>query len=148
MGQMTTLIAFLLVLVPGAFPQQSTLQTPEDAYTSRDLIAWSQLQKPQQAPQPFPARNPSVPQPGQPQDQQAKVPADPQNQQEPAQSYAGEIIKNGNRFVLQMQDSAIYQLEADEVLEVYENHRVRVVGNVRPHVKSIRVLRIRIEPSS
>jgi hypothetical protein len=145
MGRMTTLIAFLLLLTSGAFPQQSTLQTPEEAYTSRDLIAWSQLQKPQPAPQPLPARNPSVPQPEQPQDQQAKLPADPDKQQEPAQSYAGEIIKNGNGFVLQMQDSA-YQLEADEVLEVYANHRVRVVGNVRPHVKSIRVLKI--EPSS
>lgn len=142
MGRMTTLIAFLLVLAPGAFPQQSTLQSPEDAYTSRDLIAWSQLQKPQPAPQPLPARNPSVPQPEQPQDQQAKLPADPHNQQEPAQSYAGEIIKNGSGFVLQMQDSATYQLEADEVLEVYENQRVRVVGNVRPHVRSIRVLKI------
>jgi hypothetical protein len=70
------------------------------------------------------------------------LPADPHNQQEPAQSYAGEIIKNGSGFVLQMQDSATYQLEADEVLEVYENQRVRVVGNVRPHLKSIRVLKI------
>jgi len=146
MGRMTTLIALLLLLAPGAFPQQSTLQTPEDAYTSRDLIAWSQLQKPQPAPQPLPARNPSVPQPEQPQDQQSKSPADPQNQQEPAQSYAGEIIKNGNGFVLQLQDRATYQLEADEALEVYANHRVRVVGNVRPHLKAIRVLKI--EPSS
>ena len=142
MGRMTMLIAFLLVLAPGAFPQQSTLQTPEDAYTSRDLIGWSQLQKPQPAPQPLPARNPSVPQPEQPQDQQAKLPADPHNQQEPAQSYAGEIMKNGSGFVLQMQDRATYQLEADEVLEVYENQRVRVVGNVRPQVRSIRVLKI------
>jgi hypothetical protein len=146
MGRMTTLIAVLLLLAPGAFPQQqSTLQTPEDAYTSRDLIAWSQLQKPQPAPQPLPPRNPSVPQPEQPQDQQAKLPADPQNQQEPAQSYAGEIIKNGNGFVLQLQGSATYQIEADEAIEVYANHRVRVVGNVRPHVRSIRVLKI--EPS-
>jgi hypothetical protein len=147
MDRMTSLIAFLLLLAPGAFPQQSTLQTPEDAYTSRDLIAWSQLQKPQPTtPQPLPPRNPSVPQPEQPQDQQAKLPADPQSQQEPAQSYAGQIIKNGNRFVLQMQDSTTYQLDADEVLDVYENHSVKVVGNVRPHVKSIRVLKI--EPSS
>jgi len=146
MGRMTTLIAFLLMLAPGAFPQQSTLRTPEDAYTSRDLIAWSQLQKPQPTPQPLPPQNPSVPQPEQPQDQQAKLPADPQSQQEPAQSYAGEIIKNGNRFVLQVQDSTTYQLEAYEALEVYENHIVKVVGNVRPRLRSIRVLKI--EPSS
>lgn len=146
MGRLTMLIAFLLVLVSEAFSQQSTLQTPEDAYTSRELIAWSQLQKPQPTPQPLPPPNPSVPQPEQPQDQKAKLPADPQRQQEPAQSYAGAIIKNGNRFVLQTQGSTTYQLEADEVLDVYENQSVKVVGNVRPHVKSIRVLKI--EPSS
>lgn len=146
MGRMTTLIAFLWVLAPGAFPQQSTLQTPEDAYTSRDLIAWSQLQKAQPTPQPLPPRNTPIPQPEQPQDQQAKLPADPQNQQEPAQSYAGEIIKNGNGFVLQMQDSTRYQLDADEVLEAYENHSVRVVGNVGRQGRSIRVLKI--EPFS
>jgi hypothetical protein len=142
---MTTLIALLLLLAPGTFPQQSKPQTPEDAYTSRDLIAWSQLQTPQPTPQPLPPRNRSVPQPEQPQDQQAKLPADPQSQQEPAQSYAGEIIRNGNRFVLQMQDKTTYQLETDGVLEVYENHSVRVMGNLRPQVKSIRVLKI--EPS-
>jgi Protein of unknown function (DUF5818) len=147
MGRMTTLITFVLLpIVPAAFSQQPTLPTPEDAYTSRDLIAWSQLQKPQPTPQPLPPRNTTVPQPEQPQDQQAKLPGDPQSQQEPAQSYAGEIIRNGNRFVLQMQDSTTYQLEADDVLEVYQNHIVKVVGNVRPHVKSIRVLKI--EPSS
>jgi len=145
MGRMTTLIAFLLVLVPGVFAQQSSPQTPEDAYTSRDLIAWSQLQKPQPTPQPLPLRNPSVPQPEQPQDQQAKLPADPHSQQEPAESYAGEVIKNGNRFVLQMHDNTTYLLEADEVLDAYENHSVKVMGNVRPQVKSIRVLKI--EPS-
>ena len=146
MGRMTTLIAFLLLLAPGAFPQQSKPQTPEDAYTSRDLIAWSQLQTPQPTPQPLPPRDRSLPQPEQPPDQQAKLPADPQSQQEPAQSYAGEIIRDGNRFVLQMQDRRIYQLEADEALEAYENHSVKVVGNIHTQLKSIRVLKI--EPSS
>jgi hypothetical protein len=143
---MTTLIAFLLVLAPLAFPQQSTLQTPEDAYSSRDLIAWSQLQTPQPTPQPLPPRKPSVPQPEQPQDQQAKLPADPQSQQEPTQSYVGEVVKNGNRFVLRIQDGTTYQLEAGEVLEVYENHSVRVVGSARPRGNSIRILKI--EPFS
>src|SRR5246500_3142187 len=147
MNRTTTLLIFGVLLLPaGAMAQQRSSQTPEDAYTSRDLIAWSQLQKPQPTPQPLPPPNPSVPQPEQPPDQQAKLPADPQSQEEPTQSYAGEIIKNGNRFVLQMQDSTTYQLEANEVLRVYENRSVRVVGSVRPQIKSIRVLKI--EPFS
>ncbi len=40
----------------------------------------------------------------------------------------------------------MYQLDADEALEAYENHSVRVVGNIHPQLKSIRVLKI--EPSS
>ena len=98
MGRMTMLFWFcLLLFAPAAFPQQSNLQTPEDAYTSRDLIAWSQLQNPQPTPQPLPAREAPLPQPGQTQDQQVKLPGDPHTQQEPAQSYTGEIVKDGNR---------------------------------------------------
>ena len=143
MNRMTTPLTFcLLMIAPGAFPRQSAPQTPEDAYTSRELIAWSQLQTPQPTPQPLPPRAAPVPQPEQPQDQQAKLPADPQKQQEPAQSYAGEIIKDGNRYVLQMADNATYQLNANAILEIYANQNVKVVGNVDPNARSIRVLKV------
>jgi hypothetical protein len=78
-----------LALSPVALAQRPSPQTPEDAYTSRELIAWSQLQKPQPMPQPLPPRDAPVPQPEQPPDQQAKPPADPQKQQEPAISNTG-----------------------------------------------------------
>src|SRR3954451_9567974 len=35
------LAGVLFVIIPAAFAQQNTPQTPEDAYTSRELIAWS-----------------------------------------------------------------------------------------------------------
>lgn len=143
MNRMTPLLTLcLLVIAPEAFPQQSTPQTPEDAYTSRELIAWSQLQNPQPTPQPLPPRGTPIPQPEQPQDQQAKLPADPQNQQAPAQSYPGEIVKDGNRFVLLMGDNTTYQLDASGILDGYANQNVKVVGNVDPGAKSIRVLKI------
>jgi hypothetical protein len=140
---MTTLLTLcLLVIAPRAYSQQPTPQTPEDAYTSRELIAWSQLQNPQPTPQPLPPPDTQIPQPEQPQDQQAKLPANPQNQQEPAQSCAGEIIKDGNRYVLQTGDNTTYQLDANEILEIYANQNVKVVGNIDPHAKSIRVLKV------
>ncbi|MBZ5687279.1 MAG: hypothetical protein LAP86_19835 [Acidobacteriia bacterium] len=143
MNRMTTHLTFcLLMIAPGAFPQQSTPQTPEDAYTSRELIAWSQLQNPQPTPQPLPPRDAPVPQPEQPQDQHAKLPADPQKQQEPAQSYAGEVIKSGNQYVLQMGDNTKYQLNANGILGVYANQNVKVVGNIDPNARSIRVLKV------
>jgi hypothetical protein len=86
-----TILLFLtaVALTPVASAQSPNPQTPEDAYTSRELIAWSNLQKPQPMPQPLPDRDAPVPQPEQPPDQQAKPPADPQKQQEPAMSNSG-----------------------------------------------------------
>lgn len=83
----TRILILCLLLIPLAtLAQQSSPQTPEDAYTSRDLIAWSQLQMPQPAPQPLPQKEKQVPQPEQPQDQQPKSPSDPHVQQEPIRS--------------------------------------------------------------
>ena len=143
MGRMTTLLTlFLLGIAPVVFSQQSTLQTPEDAYTSRDLIAWSQLQKPRPTPQPIPSRDTQIPQPEQPRDQQARFPANPQNEQEPAQSYTGEIIKDGSWYLLRMAGSMTYPLESNEHLQPYENRNVSVVGNIGPLAKVIHVLSI------
>ena len=85
----TLLVPCLLLTSVVALAQQSSPQTPEDAYTSRDLIAWSQLQVPQPAPQPLPQKDQQVPQPEQPQDQRAKLPSDPHTEQEPIHSYDG-----------------------------------------------------------
>ena len=142
MGRMTMLFSFCwLLFAAAAFPQQSNLQTPEDAYTSRDLIAWSELQNPQPTPQPLPREAP-IPQLGQPQDQQARLPADPHNQQEPAQCYTGEIVKDGNRHLLKVEKGTTYQLDTDHDLQAYENQTVRVAGSLDPGAKSIQVLKI------
>jgi len=86
MSQAKLLGMALLAISSTALAQQPNPQTPEDAYTSRELIVWSQAQNPQPAPQPLPPRDPPIAQPEQPRDQQAKPPADPHRQQEPAQS--------------------------------------------------------------
>src|ERR1700758_2516558 len=93
MDRTTTLLIILgLVLLPsGVIAQQSSPQTPEDAYASRELIAWSQLQAPQPAPQPLPPKDKQVPQPEQPQDQQPTAPADPNNQQQPIPSQGANV---------------------------------------------------------
>jgi len=88
-----------LALAPVALAQRPGAQTPEDAYTSRDLIAWSQLQQPQPVPQPLPPRDAPVPQPQQPPDQQAKPPADSQKQQEPAISNTGKTIVSDSNAI-------------------------------------------------
>ena len=86
MARTTTLLSCLLLIPLAGLAQQSSPQTPEDAYTSRELIAWSQLQMPQPAPQPLPPKEKQVPQPEQPQDQQPQSPSDPHIEQEPIHS--------------------------------------------------------------
>lgn len=142
MGRMTTLLTLcLLMIVPRALPQQSAPQTPEDAYTSRELIAWSQLQQPQPTPQPLPPRDTPVPQPEAPPDQQPKLPANPQIQQQPTHSYIGKIIKDCDRYVLELADGASFQLDADD-LQQFENQNAKVVITLDPAANSVRIVTV------
>jgi hypothetical protein len=92
------LMSGLLLLATEAIAQQAFApQTPEDAYTSRQLIAWSQLQTPQPAPQPAPPKDKQIPQPQQPQEQEPTPPADPNSQQRPIQTCGGIHLQESNR---------------------------------------------------
>ena len=129
-----------------AFAQQSNPQTPEDAFTTRELIAWSQLQKPQPTPQPLPPVETPVPQPEQPRDQQAKPPADAHKQQEPAQWISGRVVKKGNKFLLQLPGNrnSGYQLDADGDLGRYEGRNVRIFGPLNTDLLTIHAVSIQL----
>jgi Protein of unknown function (DUF5818) len=130
-----------LVLCPvGAIAQQSPAQTPEDAFTSRELIAWSQLQTPQPAPQPLPPKDKQIPQPEQPQDQQPTPPDS--TQQQPIRSYTGIVLKDANQYLLVLADRAMYRLLASDDLREYENRKVTVSGAVSPDAQLIKVQKI------
>jgi outer membrane biosynthesis protein TonB len=139
MNRTTTCFAGLLLAVtPLAFgqePQLTTPQVPEDALATRQLIAWSRLQKPQPAPQPLPPRDTPIPQPDQQDqpDQQAKRPADPENQQVPVQSFTGKVASNST-----------YQLDAQGDVKQYENQDVKVIGNLDSSSNTIRVVKIEL----
>src|ERR1700726_1135908 len=68
------------------------------------LIAWSQLQKPQPVPQPLPPPDRPVAQPDQQPDRPEAQPANPQGQpQKPAeQTFTGTIVKDGSTYVLKV----------------------------------------------
>src|SRR5256885_17199113 len=104
MDRMTNFLASLVATaaVSCAFGQEPVLnqQTPEDAFQTRDLIAWSSLQKPQPAPQPLPPRDTPIPQPGEQPDQQAKGPGNSQTEPSPADSFTGKIVKDGAEYAL------------------------------------------------
>lgn len=139
----TKLLGILcFAIVSTGLAQQPNPQTPEDAFTTRDLIAWSQLQRPQPAPQPIPREN-QVPQP-EPRDQQAKSPADPHIQQEPAQSFTGKIVREGERYLLLLADNTNYQLEQDGSFMAYESRNVRVLGFLNTDNKTIRAVNVQV----
>ena len=148
MYRRTSILAGFVVLM-GAFTlaqegQLPTPQVPEDAMETRQLIAWSSLQKPQPAPQPMPDQNGQVPEPGQGQDQQAKPPADPHNDQAPAESFTGKVVKEEGKYILKAGSSAAYQLEAQDDLGQYENRTVRIVGSLNADHNTIRVIKIEL----
>ena len=147
MGRLTNLFAALFfVMVSCGFAQQpaNDHQTPEDAFETRPLIAWSSLQKPQPAPQPLPPRDTPVPQPDQPPDQQAKAPAESQTEQSPAQSFTGKIVKDGTEYVLRAASNNTYHLDQQGDLARYENQNVRVTGSLESGSNRIHVVKIEL----
>lgn len=142
MDRTTTLsLALPFLAALAILSQRSPAQTPEDAYSSRELIAWSQLQTPQPAPQPLPPPE-QIPQPEQPRDQQPKSPADPQNQQQPVHLLAGVILSDGNCFLLHQSDGNSYALDAGPELRSYANQTVKVLGIKSTSAPTIHVLTV------
>ncbi len=148
MGPKTNLllVGLLFAIAPLVVSQEPQLnrQTPEDAFGTRELIAWSNLQKPQPAPQPLPPRDTPVPQPEQPPDQQSKSPADPQSEQSPLQSFTGRIVKDGAEYVLKAASNTTYQIEEQGDVKPYENQNVRVTGNLDISTKKIHIVKIEL----
>jgi len=147
MYRTTILLAGLflaMVSITSAQDPPLNQQTPEDAFGTRQLIAWSSLQKPQPTPQPLPPRDTPIPQPGQQPDQQSKSPADPQTEQSPAQSFTGKIVKDGSEYVLKAAGNMTYQLDEQADLEKYDNQNVRVTGTLDEGAKRIHIVKIEL----
>jgi hypothetical protein len=130
MNRMTKLIAaFFFVVATLAYAQdvQSSHPFPEDAFSTKELVAWSHLQTPQPAPKPLPVPDAQVPRP----DQQ-RASAD-------TQLFVGKVIKDSGAYLLQVAAS-IYRLDG-EVDARDENQAVRILGS-RETTGAIRIVRI------
>ena len=133
-------VALLSALTLCAQEQGAGSRVPEDAFSTRQLIAWSGLQKPQPAPQPLPPKDAPVPQPDQPQDQQP-TPGDPHSQQTPTQSFTGKIVNDTGKYVLKV-GTEVYGLDQQDGLDRYENQAVRVVGRMDANSRTIHIVKI------
>jgi Protein of unknown function (DUF5818) len=145
MKRKTSLLAtlvFLLGTVPLMFAQD--LQSPpRPALPSSDilgpqLIAWSQLQKPQPVPQPLPPPD----RPIQQQDQTANPPV--QQQQPAAQTFTGTIAKDGSNYVLKVSSNTAYQLDDQERAKQYEGKQAKIDGTLDANGNSLRIVSIEL----
>lgn len=96
------------------------------------LIAWSQVQRPQPLSQPTPSPSPVSQQHG-----QAQTPA--------AQTFTGTIMKDGDKYILKSAGTNVYELDDQERARQYEGKQVKVVGTLDAsgnslHVSSIELL--------
>jgi hypothetical protein len=108
------------------------------------LIAWSQLQKPQPMPQPLPPPDRPVQQPDQQADRQAAQPANPpaQPQQPGAQTFTGTIVKDGSTYLLKVSGNVVYQLDDQEKAKQYEGKQVKVEGTLNANGSSLHIISI------
>src|SRR5580698_8356715 len=142
-SSLTTLV-FLLATFPLTFAQDPQTQPspalPADILGPQ-LIAWSQLQKPQPVPQPLPPPD----RPVQPQAQQpASPPAAQQEQQPVAPTFMGTIIKDGTKYVLKASGNSLYQLDDQDKAKQYEGKQVKIVGSLDADGKILHITSIEL----
>ena len=136
----------LTVAAPLLFGQEvrpPAPSTPEDLLaSSTELIAWSYLQKPKPVPEPLPPPDKGVPQPD-PQNQQPPAPQAPSDQV-PSQAFTGKIVKDGDKYVLRVSSSTIYQLDEQSGAKQYEDKDVKVSGTLDSATNTIHVTKIEL----
>lgn len=119
-------------------------QVPEDAFSTRELIAWSNLQKPQPTPQPLPPADKPIPETGSDRSQSNPTASNAEPQQTPADACVGRIAKAGEGYILAVSGGTTYQLATETDLRQFENKTVRVRGTLEANGKRIRVTKVEV----
>jgi hypothetical protein len=142
-GSFATLI-FLLTSGPLMFSQGKPSPALPSDVLGPQLIAWSQVQKPQPVTEPHPP-------PDQPVQQSERQPGQPDNtpsqegpRQVAAQNLAGTILKDGSRYILKVSNSSTYQLDDQDRAKQYEGKQVKVAGTLDANGDSFHVISIEL----
>jgi hypothetical protein len=147
MRRETSLLAMLIFLLGSVPPMlaqdlhgqlspalQSDILEPQ-------LIAWSQLQKPQPVPQPLPPPDRPISQP----DQQTQPTNPPAQEQQPvAQTSKGTIVKDGSMYVLKVSSNSAYQLDDQEKAKQYEGKQVKIGGTLDANGSTLHIISIEL----
>jgi len=123
------MLVFVLATVPLVSAQD--LQTQQGPVLPAEilgpqLIAWSQLQKPEPVPQPLPPPDRPLQQPDPQPDRQATNPQAPQ--QPTAQTFTGTIAEDGGKYILKVSSNNLYHLDDQERAKKYVGKQVKIEG--------------------
>ena len=132
-------VVFLVVTLPLMFALDPQAQPSPALASDHQLIAWSQLQKPQPVPQ-------VLLQPDRPLQQPDVQRANPPTQQEQpaAPTFKGTILKNGTRYVLKVSSNSTYQVDDQYSPKQYEGKQVKIAGTLDADGKSPRITSIEL----
>jgi hypothetical protein len=153
-----TMLVTIALLFSGVSLAQERVARPAprtgDGIIGPQLIAWSEMQKPQPVPQrpepvPVPDSNadkqagPTEDTPKQPPAPDTRAPA--QEKQGPAaQTLSGTVIKLGNKYVLKTTDSQTYELDDQDKARAYEGKQVKIVGSLDRTTNMIHITSIEL----
>jgi len=123
-----TIGAGVLTIAASGLSQQPQLnsQIPEDAFSTRPLVVWSDLKTP--PPTPLPLKDSPV----------------PKSDEHPAATFTGWIVKDGAEYLLAAANNATYRIELASGIEPYERQKVSIVGVLDPRDGRIQVLKIEL----
>jgi hypothetical protein len=148
-SRLLTAVGLLLGTVP-LMSAQNPRSQPSPALPSDilgpQLIAWSQVQKPEPVPQPLPPPDRPMQQSGQTTGQQPAAPTGPQAQSQPpaAQTFSGTIVKDAARYVLKVSSNTVYQLDDQEKAKHYEGKQVKIEGTLDANGSSLHITSIEL----
>ncbi len=136
-------IVFGMTAFAGAQDHAVKPQVPEEAFSDRELIAWSSLQKPQPTPQPLPPPDKAIPEPAQQRTSDAKSESGGTSEQTSVKTFVGTVVKQDELYVLRVAGGVMYRLENEGDAGQYENKSVKIFGELDGntiHVTRIQVL--------
>lgn len=144
-----TVLVFLLGTVPLLCAQNLRSQpspTPPSDILGPQLIAWSQMQKPEPVPQPLPPPDKPVQPPAQTTDQQPAPPSKSQAQPQPpaAQTFTGTVVKDAGRYILKVTSTTVYQLDDQDKAKQYEGKQVKIEGTLDANGNSLHITSIEL----
>lgn len=142
MNRVFSVVCCVLAVATLSLAQEAAAkpQVPEDAFSTRELVAWSSLQKPHPTPQPLPPPDKPIPQ----QDRAAQTSAGPAAQESPATSFIGKIVKESGSYVLKVATGTVFHLAGEGDVTPYENKSVKVLGDLDAATNTIHVNRIEL----